>query len=439
MYKRQVLGTHTVRLGISGRDFTGVEDLPLAGTEVFSWTGGDPVITNDVFSFDKNTVISGNLSFQGVDRGRSSFQVLGAGLTNGTVDPSVPVSLTVNQVKVQFDNATKSDNSMYTYTKSEGDLSTCLVLDTESKTWQVDMSGKRLTHTTWPEDVPIGLQIGAGAARVTVNPEITADLHLQRDEPVQADFTAVPKTGTLPLVVQFSDLSSGHPTAWGWTFGDGSSSDRQDPLHTYNSGGTYNVTLTVSSSEGSDTLKKPDYIDVSTPQPSDYNIVLGEGWNMVSVPKKLAPGYDTGSIFKNVTTEGRTIWEYSGVIHNWVPVYADTPVLPLYGFWIYSKSPTTVPLKFDPNPLQIPPTRNLVKGWELIGFTGTIPASARDTLISVRNTWTQAMGFDNIAYQYDIQIINGGSGQFSDSRLMYPTKGYWLFMTGPGDLSAIGV
>jgi hypothetical protein len=48
------------------------------------------------------------------------------------------------------------------------------------------------------------------------------------------------------------------------------------------------------------------------------------------------------------------------------------------------------------------------------------------------------MGFDTTAYQYEVQIINGGSGQFSDSRLMNPTKGYWLFMTGPGDLSAIG-
>ncbi|MCX6698659.1 MAG: PEGA domain-containing protein, partial [Methanomicrobiales archaeon] len=184
-----------------------------------------------------------------------------------------------------------------------------------------------------------------------------------------------------------------------------------------------------------------DYLPLHTytPPPSSDNITLGVGWNMVSVPKKLAPGYDTGSIFKNVTTEGRTIWEYDGVIRNWVPVSEDTPVLPLYGFWIYSKYPTTVPLKFDPNPLQVPPTRKLVKGWELIGFTGTIPASARDTLISVRNNWTQAMGFDTTAYQYDIQIINGGSGQFSDSRLMSPTKGYWLFMTGPGDLSAIGV
>ncbi len=265
-----VLGTHTVRLGISGKDFTGVEDLPLAGTEVLSWTGGNPVITNDVFSFDKNTIISGNFTYEGVDQGKSTFQIRRARLTNGTVDPTVPVTLTVNQVKVQFDNATKSDNSMYTYTKSQGDLFTSLLLDSKSKTWQVDMSGKRLTHITWPEDVPIGLQIGPGAARATINPEITANLHLQRKEPIQVDFTAIPKTGTPPLTVQFSDLSSGHPTTWNWSFGDGSSvnATRQNPVHTYTGAGTYTVSLTATNSGGSNLFTRTNYITATSPTTS---------------------------------------------------------------------------------------------------------------------------------------------------------------------------
>ena len=242
-----------------------LEELPLAGTEIFSWTGGNPTITNDVFSFDKYTIITGNITYQGVNQGMSTFRIRGAGLTNGAVDPTVPLTLTVNQMMIKFDNATKSDNFEYTYTKSKGDLYTRLVLDTRSKTWQVDMSGKRLTHSTWPEDLSIGLQIGPGAARATVNPEINAHLRLQKKESIQADFTAVPKTGTPPLSVQFSDLSCGHPNAWSWTFGDGSSSDRQDPVHAYNSEGTYNVTLTVSNSEGSSTLDKANYIIVNPP------------------------------------------------------------------------------------------------------------------------------------------------------------------------------
>ena len=262
-------------------------------------------------------------------------------------------------------------------------------------------------------------------------------------EPVSpvATFNASPRAGPYPLSVEFTDSSSGlPPLTYQWSFGDGSPiNSEKSPVHVYQSAGKFSVNLTVTNSAGNSTLARPDYIEVSAPQPSEYNLVLGEGWNLVSVPKKLAPGHDTGSIFNNVTTEGRTIWEYEAAINNWVPVYADTQVLPLYGFWIYSKYPATVPLKFDPNPLQVPPSRKLAKGWELIGFSGTIPASARDTLISVRNNWTQAMGFNTTLYQYDIQVINGGSGQFSDERLMHPSKGYWLFMTGPGDLSAIGV
>lgn len=45
----------------------------------------------------------------------------------------------------------------------------------------------------------------------------------------------------------FSDSNPGGRT-WQWTFGDGRSSNRQNPSHTYTANGTYNVTLTVSDS-----------------------------------------------------------------------------------------------------------------------------------------------------------------------------------------------
>lgn len=335
-----VLGTNTVRLGISGKDFAGVEDLPLAGTEVFSWTGGDPVITNDVFSFDKNTIISGNFTYEGVNQGKSTFRVRRAGLTNGTVDPTVPVTLTVNQVKVQFDNATKSNNSVYTYTKSQGDLFTSLVLDTKSKTWQVDMSGKRLTHTTWPEDVPIGLQIGPGAARATINPKITANLHLQRKEPIRADFTAIPRTGTPPLTVQFSDLSSGHPTTWNWSFGDTlwyNTTASTSPVHIYTLAGTYPVSLTVmnafgsstktlditvatqSESDGGGDSSSPSGISYSQPSTIDVNVggnsavthvnVIGTGISGLIVTGTVHSSPGTG-----VSQAPGTIYEYISLI-----------------------------------------------------------------------------------------------------------------------------
>src|SRR3989339_205249 len=67
-----------------------------------------------------------------------------------------------------------------------------------------------------------------------------------------ASFTRAPISGTIPLTVQFTDQSSNNPTSWLWSFGDGSNSTSQNPSHTYNATGTFNVSLTVSNGAGSD-------------------------------------------------------------------------------------------------------------------------------------------------------------------------------------------
>ena len=47
-------------------------------------------------------------------------------------------------------------------------------------------------------------------------------------------------------IVYFTDNSTGG-YSWLWDFGDGSTSTQQNPIHVYNSTGTYNVTLTINS------------------------------------------------------------------------------------------------------------------------------------------------------------------------------------------------
>jgi len=88
-------------------------------------------------------------------------------------------------------------------------------------------------------------------------------------DPVVADFVGIPISGDAPLDVDFTDISTGNPTAWSWSFGDEgetSTSTLQDPpTHTYTTVGTYTVSLTVTGPGGSDTLTKTDYITVNTP------------------------------------------------------------------------------------------------------------------------------------------------------------------------------
>ncbi|MEW5924263.1 MAG: PKD domain-containing protein, partial [Candidatus Zixiibacteriota bacterium] len=81
--------------------------------------------------------------------------------------------------------------------------------------------------------------------------------------PPVADFSGNPTSGTVPLTVNFTDLSTNNPTSWSWTFGDGGTSTAQNPSHTYNSEGTYTVSLTATNAYGYDTETKTGYITVN--------------------------------------------------------------------------------------------------------------------------------------------------------------------------------
>ncbi len=81
--------------------------------------------------------------------------------------------------------------------------------------------------------------------------------------PPVANFSGTPTTGTEPLTVNFTDLSTGSIDTWSWTFGDGGTSSAQNPTYEYTSAGTYNVTLTVTGPGGSDGETKNGYITVN--------------------------------------------------------------------------------------------------------------------------------------------------------------------------------
>ena len=77
-----------------------------------------------------------------------------------------------------------------------------------------------------------------------------------------ADFSASPTSGNAPLNVTFTDTSTGAPTIWNWSFGDGTASTEKSPKRTYSAAGNYTVTLTVGNSAGNNTTTKTSYIKV---------------------------------------------------------------------------------------------------------------------------------------------------------------------------------
>ena len=79
-------------------------------------------------------------------------------------------------------------------------------------------------------------------------------------------FTANNTTISEGDTVSFTDESTNNPTSWNWTFAGGtpSSSTLQNPVVTYNTAGTYTVSLMVSNSAGgSSTWTEQNYITVN--------------------------------------------------------------------------------------------------------------------------------------------------------------------------------
>jgi PKD repeat protein len=78
------------------------------------------------------------------------------------------------------------------------------------------------------------------------------------------DFEGTPTSGDAPLTVDFIDLTTGSNVhAWEWGFGDGETSTDRNPTHTYAAPGTYDVSLAATDDNGSLSLTKPGYVEVT--------------------------------------------------------------------------------------------------------------------------------------------------------------------------------
>jgi len=90
---------------------------------------------------------------------------------------------------------------------------------------------------------------------ISVNPPVITD----------ANFSFSNSLGCSPLTVTFMDSSS-NAISWFWDFGDGNTSNIQNPIHTYSQDGYYSVTLIVTSRNGcTDTIFVDSLVNVDTP------------------------------------------------------------------------------------------------------------------------------------------------------------------------------
>ncbi len=124
-------------------------------------------------------------------------------------------------------------------------------------------------------------------------------------------FSADIKSGTVPFTVQFTDTSSYSPAAWEWSFGDGSSSTEENPLHTYTTAGSYSVTLTATNAGGSRTTTASNYISAS-PVTTVSTTVETISTPAVTITTSATPA---ATLAADVTTKGDPISDSSSIFY----------------------------------------------------------------------------------------------------------------------------
>ncbi len=114
-----------------------------------------------------------------------------------------------------------------------------------------------------------------------------------------ASFVSNVTSGKSPLSIKFTDTSTGSPSSWNWSFGDGKYSKEKNPVHTYTSSveQDYTVELTVANSSGSDRVIKTKYINVSS--------------TTITTPTITVTSPNGGETLKRGTTN-TVSWSYTG-------------------------------------------------------------------------------------------------------------------------------
>lgn len=160
-------------------------------------------------------------------------------------------------------------------------------------------------------------------------------------------------------------------------------------------------------------------------------ISLHKGWNFVSVPRPLASGSDTASIFEKVSSGGHSVLAYKNP-DGWITLKATDLLSIMTGYWVYSTKEDTISLSYIKSPVQV--IKEVKSGWNTFGIPSKESVSAKQALSPIQDIWKYLVGFDSTIQQYETPILNGGSGDQDDDRMIKPMQGYWLYSSGSGSI-----
>jgi len=213
--------------------------------------------------------------------------------------------------------------------------------------------------------------------------------------------------------VQFTDVSSGNPTSWEWTFegGNPATSTLQNPLVTYNTAGSWNVSLTVSNGTANNTISNPDIIVVSAP-PTAFAGLGGETCVNDAFVVEGATAQNALMISWEVTNGDGLLENSSSVTPTYIPAYSDagtTVVLTLtaHGTAGCSSEISTSVMNLDVLSLPdvtLEPFIPACYEWPAFQLNGGLPEGGIYSGTGVTNGWFDpaiaGMGTHTITYAY---------------------------------------
>ncbi|MEI7663196.1 MAG: PKD domain-containing protein [Bacteroidota bacterium] len=258
-----------------------------------------------------------------------------------------------------------------------------------------------------------------------------------------ANFTANVTVITAGGQVSFSDLSTGNPTTWQWTFPGGtpgSSTQQTPPAITYATAGVYNVSLTVTNSFGSNTNTKVNYITVNNPAAPAANFTANQT-NITTGAQVQFTDLSTGSpttwqwTFPGGTPGSSTLQSPPLIAYNTAGQYDVTLTVTNAGG---SSTNTKVQYIIVTNPVA-PPVSNFTANQTNIIAGGQIQFTDLSTGTPTTWQWTFAGGTPgsstlqtpplitySTAGQYDVSLTVTNAGGSSTN-----TKSQYITVTNP--------
>ena len=180
-----------------------------------------------------------------------------------------------------------------------------------------------------------------------------------------------------------------------------------------------------------------------------FTILLKKKWNLISVPFVLLND-DPDEVFKDIKDDIDSVWTYDGETDEWYIYTANgepdtlNHIIPGWGYWVMAKDDTMLVIGGSLfSPATTPPSKNLVKGWNLIGYYGTgwqeyldgydscgdyyefgnYAYCALNSLVDTQEgypRWGSLLGYDNCG-EHDTDWV---TLDLCDN--MYAGKGYWI-------------